>query len=67
MGGVTEDVNALKQTTEKICPLCQSPFFQVGGLKQRVIIDTPQQVVRRIACWSCKEEFLFVSTPPPPF
>jgi len=67
MTPVAEDLETLKQTEEKICPHCKSPFFQVGGLKQRVIQDTPRQVVRRIACWSCKEEFLYISVPPPPF
>lgn len=57
----------LKMTDEKTCPLCQSPFYQVGGLKQRVVEDNPQRVVRMITCWSCKEDFLFVRVPPPPF
>ena len=57
----------LKATQEKSCPNCQAPFYQVGGLKQRVIEDSADRVVRRIACWSCKEEFLFVSRPPRPY
>ena len=64
MGEVESDLQA---TDERICPHCQSAFYQVGGLNQRVLEDTAQRVVRRIACWSCKQEFLFVTYPPPPY
>lgn len=57
----------LKATEVRACPHCAVPFYQVGGLNQRVVEDTAARVVRKIVCWSCKEEFLFVTFPPPPY
>ena len=64
---MVETGEPLPATDEKVCPHCRSPFYQVGGLRQRVVEDTAGQVVRRITCWSCKADFLYVTSPPPPF